>query len=195
MYFRGRIVKFKFSTIIIILLALTILHRCTSRSATVVTLIINPQKNTIIDVMPFSAAKKRLEAKGPRWRGMFTDLVDIENGLYTPFEKNDLEIIRKSLIKSLRHSKSFKLINDVKTYNEAQNGIRLYLCFDKSGTKQTSRESFCFINACAWTEIANDSVVSKIEIKTVGKSNWSLNNAKDEATEKFLLEIAKLFSD
>jgi len=186
--------KFKFSAIIVILLAVTILLQCASPSAFVVKLKINPQKNTIIDVMPFSDAKKRLTAKGPRWRGMFTDLVNIENGLYTALEKNDLEIIRKSLIKSLRHSDSFQLINDVKTEDGTQKGIRLYLCFDKSGTKQTSRESFCFINACAWIETARDSVLSKMEIKTVGKSNWSLNNAKDEATNKFLLEIAKLFS-
>ena len=84
----------------------------------------------------------------------------------------DYANLRQSLIQSLRKGQIFKAIHDIQNENESSNGIRVYISFDESGINQTSFESFCVLNAYAWTEIAGDSVLSKKEIKTRGRSSW-----------------------
>ena len=179
---------------IFVLLVPIIFFKCSSSSLNIVELKPNLQKDTEIDIMPFSAARKRLERKGSRWRGMFTDIIDKKDALYKAFDDEDLTNIRQTLIKSLRKSQNFKAIYNINTEKELVKGVRLYICFDRSGIKQTSFESFCFLNACVWTEIAGDSIVSKKDIKTVGKSIWSLSNAKNKAITKFIKEVALLLS-
>ncbi len=89
-----------------------------------------------------------------------------------------------------------KAIHDIKNENESGTGIRLYISFDDSGINQTSftAESFCVLNAFAWTEIAEDSVLSKKEIRTRGRSNWSVRGAQNDAITKFIKEVAQLIS-
>ena len=144
--------------------------------------------------MPFSEAKKRLASRGFKWRGAIVDLIDRKTGLYTSFDDDDYANLRQSLIQSLRKSQSFKAIHDIQNENESADGIRLYISFDESGINQTSFESFCVLNAYAWTEIAGDSVLSKKEIKTRGRSSWSAGGAKNDAITKFIKEVAQFIS-
>ena len=139
-------------------------------------------------------SKKRLALKDPKWRGTFAELIDKETGLYTSLDNKDYVNLRQSLIQSLKKSQSFKAIHDIQNENESINGTRLYISFDESGINQTSFESFCVINAYAWTEIAGDSVLSKKEIKTKGSSSWSAKKAKNDAIVKFIKEVAQLIS-
>ncbi len=171
-----------------------ITFNCSSHSLNIVNLNLFPQGDAVIEVRPFPEAKKRLVSRGFKWRGALVNLIDPENGLYTAFEKEDFVYLRRSLIQSLRESESFKAIHDIQNEDESVNGTRLYICFDKSGVKQTTFESFCFLNACAWTENSTDSVLSKKEIKTTGKSSWSASGAKNEAITKFIKEVAQLIS-
>lgn len=171
-----------------------IVFECTSRSLNIVELNFSPQRDTVIEIMPFREAKKRLATKDSKWRGTLTDLIDRENGLYTSFDDNDCANLRQSLIQSLRMSKIFKAVHDIKNENESGNGIRLYISFDESGINQTSFKSYCVLNAFAWTEIAEDSVLSKKEIRTRGRSNWSVRGAQNDAITKFIKEVAQLIS-
>lgn len=184
-----RIIRF------VIFIMLSVNHfTCSSSSLTIVELNLPPQQDIVIVVRPFLEADKLLVSRGFEWRGAITDLIDKETGLYTSFDEKDYANLRKSLIESLRESQSFKAVYDIQNENESVNGIRLYLSFDESGVNQTSLVSFCFLNAFAWTEISQDSVLSKKEIKTKGKSSWSVNGAKNAAITKFIKEIADLLS-
>jgi hypothetical protein len=184
-----KIIRFVF----FIMLAV-IVFKCASSSLNIVELNLNPQRDTVIEIMPFSEAKKRLASRGFKWRGAIVDLIDRETGLYTSFDDEDYANLRQSLIQSLRRSQIFKAINDIQNENVSANGIRLYISFDESGINQTSLESFCVLNAYAWTEIEGDSVLSKKEIKTKGRSNWSASGAKNDAITKFIKEVAQLIS-
>ena len=147
--------------------------------------------------MPFVAAKKRLSEKGIKWRSTIPDIIEKESGLYISFDDKDYEILRKSLIQSIRESKGFKEIHDIQNEKETSNGVRVYISFDESGVDQTGLFSFsavCFIKAFAWTEIAKDSVLAKMEIKTKGRSSWSASGAKNDAITRFIKEIAQLLS-
>ncbi len=181
------------SFIFFIMLAV-IVFKCASSSLIIVELNLNLQRDTIIEIMPFSEAKKRLASKDSEWRGAIPDLIDRETGLYTSFDDEDYAYLRKSLIQSLRKSHSFKAIHDIPNENESANGIRFYISFDESGINQTTFESFCVLNAYAWTEIAGDSVLLKKEIKTRGRSSWSAGGAKNDAIAKFIKEVAQLIS-
>ncbi len=185
--------KKNFRFVFFIVLAV-IVFKCASSSLIVEELNLNLQGDTVIEIMPFSEAKKRLASKGFKWRGAIPDLIDKETGLYTSFDDADYAFLRKSLIQSLRKSQSFKAIHDIQNENESVNGIRFYISFDESGINQTSLESFCVLNAYAWTEVAADSVLSKKEIKTRGRSGWSVNGAKNDAITKFIKEVSQLIS-
>ncbi len=167
---------------------------CSSSSLTVVELNLHPQRDIVIEIMPFSEADKLLASRGFKWRGTLADLIDKETGLYTSFDDKDYTNLRQSLIKSLKESQNFKAIHDIQNEDESTNGIRLYISFDESGINRTSLESFCFLNAFAWTEISRDSILSIKEIKTKGRSSWSVNGAKNEAITKFIKEVAQLVS-
>jgi hypothetical protein len=184
-----KIIRFIF----FIMLAL-IVSKCASKPLTVVILNLNPQRDTVIEIMSFSDAKKRFATKDPKWRGAIPDLIDREDGLYTSCDDEDYAYLRQSLIQSLQKSQIFKAIHDIQNKNELGNGIRLYISFDESGINQTSLESFCVLNAFVWTEIAEDSVLSKKEIRTRGRSSWSASRAKNDAMTKFIKEVAQLIS-
>jgi hypothetical protein len=152
------------------------------------------QQDIVIEVRPFSEADKLLKSRGFEWRGVMTDIIDKDEGLYTSFDEQDYSNLRNSMIESLKKSQSFKAVHDIQNENDSVNGIRLYLSFDESGVNQTSLRSFCFLNAFAWTEASQDSVISKKEINTKGSSSWSMNGAKNSAITKFIKEIADLLS-
>jgi hypothetical protein len=179
---------------VIFIILILIPISCSSSSLTIVKLNLPPQQDVSIEVRPFPEADKLLASRGFEWRGAITDILNKESGLYTSFDEQDYTNLRKSLIESLRESQSFQEIYDVHDENESVSGVRLYLSFDESGVNQTSLVSFCFLNAFAWTEASQDSVISKKEIKTKGKSNWSVNGAKNAAITKFIKEIAYLLS-
>jgi hypothetical protein len=168
--------------------------KCSSSSLTIVELNLHPQKDIIIEIRPLSEANKLLVSRGFKFRGVLADVIDKEEALYTSFDEKEYSYIRQSLIESLKESESFKAIYDVKDDHHPSNGIRLYISFDESGISQTSLESFCFINSFVWSEISQDSLLSKKEIKTKGKSSWSVNRAKKEAITKFITEVAQLVS-
>jgi hypothetical protein len=172
-----------------------ITFKCSSSSLTITELNLHPQKDIIIEIRPLSEANKLLASRGFKFRGVLADVIDKEKGLYTSFDEKEYSYIRKSLIESLKESENFKVIYDVKYDDDPSNGIRLYISFDESGITQTSLELFCFINSFVWTEISQDSVLSKKEIKTKGKSSWSVNRAKKEAITKFIKEVAQLVSN
>ena len=185
----NKIIRFLFFIMLSI-----IVFKCASSSLNIVKLNLNPQRDTVIEIMPFSEAKKRLASTDPKWRGSLAELIDRETGLYTSFDNEDYANLRQSLIQSLRKSQIFKAIHDIQNETESDNRIRLYISFDESGINQTSFESFCVLNAFAWTEIAGDSVLSKKEIKTKGRSSWSASGAKNDAITKFIKEVAQLIS-
>jgi hypothetical protein len=167
---------------------------CSSSSLNIIKLNLHPQKDTVINIMSFSEAKNRLAAKGIKWRGTITDLIDRDKGLYTSFNEEDYDNLRQSLVQSFKKSDVFKAVYDIQEEDELLNGICLYIAFDESGINQTSLVLFCFLNAFVWTEIAGDSVLKKAEIKAVGRSSWSPGAAKNDAITKFIREIGDLIS-
>lgn len=182
---------------IIFFLISVISLNCGSSSLNIVELSFDAQRDEIIEIMPFSASKKRLAEKDIKWRRTIPDILDKQSGLYTSLDDKDYENLRQSLIQSLRESKGFKEIHDIQNEKETSNGVRVYISFDESGVDQTGLFSFsavCFIKAFAWTEIAKDSVLVKKEIATKGKSRWSAGGAKNDAMIKFIGEIAQLIS-
>jgi len=180
--------------VIFFILVLFIIIKCGSSSLKIVELSFDTQRDEIIDIMPFSVAKKRLAEKDIKWRGTITDIIDKESGLYSSFDDKDYDYLRQSLIQSLRESQGFKAIYDIQNENETSNGVHVYISFDESGVNQTEFASFCLLNAFAWTETAEDSVLAKKEIKTRGRSNWSASGAKNDAIRKFIKEVAQLIS-
>jgi len=178
-------------------LILVISLNCGTSSLNIIELSFDAQRDEIIEIMPFSAAKKKLSEKDIKWRSTIPDILDKESGLYTSRDDKDYENLRQSLIRSLRESKGFKEIHDIQNEKEISNGVRIYISFDESGINQTGLFSFsavCLIKAFAWTEIAIDSVLVKKEIAAKGKSRWSARGAKNDAMIKFIEEIAQLIS-
>ena len=172
-----------------------IIFKCTSGSLNIVELNLNPQKDAVIAIMPLADAKNRLATKSPKWRGKLTNVIARETGLFTPFDEKDYLNLRQLLIRSLRKSQAFKAVHDIQTETTAESGIRVYIRFDESGKTQSSLASFCDLNAFAWIETAADSVLSKKELQTKGRSNWSTGGAKNKAISKFIKEVAQFISN
>jgi len=179
--------------VLLIILALQF-SNCASSSKKIIELNLPPQKDMVVEIRPFSEAKRYVTSKGFKWRGALTDLIDKKNGLYTSLNDNDYKEIRKILINSLRESRSFGEIYDIHDENESFNGIRLFVCFDDSGIKQTTMTYVCFINACSWTTTPGDSMLIKREIHSKGSSNWSATGAQEEAITQFINEVAQLLA-
>ncbi len=174
-------------------LPVVIAFSCAS-SSVIVELDIDPQLNTIIEVMPLSDAEERLNSIHTDWVGHGRKILEQKSGLYTPCNKEDHSVLRRSLIKSLRKSQAFKDVVDVRSTNELNSDMRLYMSFVKSGMYQTSYESFCVINAFVWVETATDSVMVKKQITSKGQSGWSKKGARNDAIGKFIFEVSRLLS-
>ena len=75
----------------IFFLILVISLNCGTGSLNIVELNFNTQRDEIIEIMPFSAAKKRLAEKDIKWRSTIPDILEKESGLYSPLDDKDYE--------------------------------------------------------------------------------------------------------
>lgn len=180
------------------LISIVSLGGCTASSSRIVDLNIKPQRDTVIEVMPFAAAKVRF-AMSDAWghHGLAGVVINAYTGIYTyKFDDYDYSNIRKSLIDSLQNDNSFRAIQDIENENEVGKGTRLYINFTESGMHSYSLGGFaCLLKAYTWTEDPGGSIMAKSEITVEGTSLLSVNRAKNQAIEMFVHEVAKLLSD
>jgi hypothetical protein len=184
------------STILLAVMASTLVSGCVTSSSTVVPLNIKQQPATVIEVMPISAAQKRFVTSDWWRRGIIVGgVIDANTGIYTyKFDDKDYANLRKSVIDSLQKGNYFKEVNDVSNDVEAGTGTRLYINFSESGMGSTTLGGFtCTLKAYAWTEDATGALVAKKEVSVLEKSEITVGIAKNKAITKFVQEVSKLF--
>jgi hypothetical protein len=168
---------------------------CTTSRSKIANLHLKPQSDTVVEVMPFALAKKRFTGNDAWRRGLIGVAIDAGTGIYTyRFDDTDYSNLRKSAIESLRKANSFKDVRDVANENETRNGLRLYIDFAESGMRQAAMSCTCVLKAHAWTEDVSENVIAKKDILVEEVSIWTVSDAKNKAIDRFVQEVAALFS-
>lgn len=176
-------------------IASTFLAGCTSSKPKVSVLKINSQPDTLVEVMPFAAATHRFATNDASKRGLSGIILDAQTGIYTyRFDDGDYSNLRKSLVDSLQKGKFFKGVQDITSEKDAASGTRLYIDFIESGMNQTTLSFVCVLKARAWTEDSSGKILGKKGIVVEEKSGISVAAAKNKAIDKFVKEVAGLFS-
>lgn len=177
-------------------IAAAALTGCASSSRQEVRLNIKAQPDTLIEVMPFEAAKKQFATSDASDRGPLGVAIDSETSIYTyKFDDEDYANLRKSIIESLQKEASFKGVHDVSNEGEIGTGTKLYIDFTESGIGSAGWGGFtCAINAYAWTEDATGNVLAKEEIAVLERSGMTVAGAKNKAITKFVREVSGLFA-
>jgi hypothetical protein len=123
--------------------------------------------------------------------------INKRSGLYTyTFDDDDLKNLRISIINSLTAANHFSAVNDVPVPDDnlSDRGIRLYIDFESMGVSQKIA-FICEIKAHAKICDFKEKVLAEKDIYVREKGIMTLGAAKNNAIEKFILEIGTLLNN
>jgi hypothetical protein len=149
----------------------------------------------VIVVMPDTLAEKRFSTSDWSRRGVVSTVIGRTTGIYTyTFGDDDYKNLRTSLVESLRSSGAFQNVVDQVDERSLPDGVRLYIKFSESGMNKTAlgMSFICILKAIAWTEDSNSNVLNKKDISINEESIMTVSAAKNQAIEKFVLEVASI---
>ena len=176
---------------------------CAGSKNTVIRLDLTSKEKGSLSVMPFNTTfeRKYYSDAGTRYAfgllmGAIAQGINERSGIYTyTFDDKDLINLRTSIVESLREARYFGAVNDIPVLNKKMpdKGIRLYIDFKSMGVSQKTA-FICEINALARVCDKSDKVLAEKNISVREKGIMTLMAAKNNAIEKFIMEIAALLN-
>lgn len=168
---------------------------CVSSKVRLVDLNLKPQRDTVIEVMPYAAAEKQYTTSDAGRRGLLGLVIDANTGIYTyKVDARDYANLRESIIQSLRKSDAFKDVRDIQNESESRTGVCLFLKINESGMRQTAFTFVCVIKGKAWTSDASGRIITQKDINVEQSSAFTVGAAKSKAISKCVQEVVAIFA-
>jgi len=162
---------------------------------------LNSRPESIVYILPVGLPEEVGVAEDWRKTGKVITKKDgetIQKGMYQySFGEGDINILRNSLIGSLKESQSFRdviylNIPDINT-SGSQSAVQVHLKINKTGMA-SGTNSRCLISGNLILKDEKESTLFQDDIIVESNSLWSIGDAKNKAIKQFVKDVLESFN-